>query len=409
MAFWQMVAMSECRHVVERMLAQPSSFVAFTFNLGAWSLKPLAPLPDRIYYLEDPAAYQLRYELIDEVTLPLLIADADKSGDERLKFALLGKQAGLGADAYTKAMRWVGRSDRLAYNDFKNSVEWLHAPAIFELDRLFSHSNADELLMSEREFRKEAISWRDLAEQAAWHELESALMTGTRPVLWQALPGKPCVHNARFGKGSLFVVAYRGQQFAITARHVVDGVDPAIFRLMLPESQRILPVLPGREAGDEASINNLEEEDDIFAWGVDIDKAAAGIQWWSWILDGLSRPASDLAPGQRLYAAGYPHFEENIDVEKFDIVENPFIASGHLASHPLVEGVYSLILDETLPDVDLDGMSGGPVFARFGEKFHYVGMCLRGGGKPAQLHFISAEYVIGFLNRVVDSAPVAVP
>jgi hypothetical protein len=369
-------------------------------------LRPSLKLPQRVYHLEDPAAYQLRYELIDEATLPFLVAKAE--GNEHLQFVVLGKQAGLGEDAYTKAMNWVGRSDRLAYNDFKNAAEWLHTPAIFELDRLFSQSNADELVMSDEKFLEEAIYWRELAEQAAWTELESALLTGTRPVLWQSLPGRPCVHNARFGKGSLFVVGYREQQFAITAKHVVDGVDPSIFRLLLPESQRILPVFPGRQAADE-SPGNRDDESDIFAWRIDVDKAAPGIEWWSWALDGLFRPASDLAPGQRLYAVGYPYFEENIDVDKFDIVEHPFLASGQLAPKSLVEGVYSITLDEHLPDVDLDGVSGGPVFARFGERFHYVGMCIRGGGTPPHLHFISAEHVIEFLDRVVDSAFAAAP
>lgn len=317
-------------------------------------------LPERVYHLEEPEAYQERYEHIDEVTLPLLLADAENDGNEAMRLALLGKQAGLGVDAHMKAMPWVGRSDRWAYQHFKNAAEWLHTPALFELDRLLSQSNADELLMDEEEFHQEVLYWRDLAERAAWAELESALMTGTRPVLWQAVPGKPCVHNARFGKGSLFVAGYRGQQFAITATHVVDGVDPAIFRLVLPESGRILPVFAGRQAADE-TLKEHDDESDIFVWRIDVDRAAGGIEWWSWMLDGLSRPVSDLLPGQRLYAVGYPYFDDNIDVESFDIVEHPFLATGYLAQESIAEGVYSITLDQNLPTVELNGMSGGPV------------------------------------------------
>lgn len=364
-------------------------------------------LPERTYILEEPGAYVERYKLIDEASLPHLLGEAEKEGNEALRIALLGKQAGLGADAYAKAMRWVGRSDRLAYNDFKNAAGWMHTPAVFELDRMLSRSNAEELLMADEEYERETLYWRELAEKAAWTELENALLTGTRPVLWQTFPGKPCMHNARFGKGSLFVVSYRDQQFAITAKHVVNGVDPAIFRLVLAESKDILPVHAGRHPLEGSPVHH-DDGEDVFVWQVDVANTAPGIEWWSWNLDDLCRKVSDLHSGQRLHAVGYPEFEDNINIEEFDIEEHPFIAFGHLTDKPLTDDVYSIKLDQHLPSVDLNGMSGGPVFARFGERFHFVGMSIRGGGTPPQIHFISSEQLIAFLDHLVEESDLAV-
>lgn len=357
-------------------------------------------LPQRNYILEEPEVYVERYRIIGEESLPSLIDQVEKSGEEAYRTVLLGRQAGLGIDAYGKAMRWVGRADRLAYNDLKNAADWLYRPAIFELDRLLTDSNAEELFMSDEEFEREALYWRERAEKAAWAEVESALLTGTRPVLWQTQPGRPCMHNARFGKGSLFVVIYKGKQFAITAKHVVDGVDPAIFRLVLAESKDILPVHAGRHPRQ----GSQDDSEDVFVWQIDVASTAPGIEWWSWNLEGLYREVSDISPGQRVYAVGYPEFEENFDTENFDIEEHPFVASGLLTDRPLTDDVYSMKLDKHLPSVDLNGMSGGPVFARFEEKFHFVGVCIRGGGTPPHLHLISSEHVLGFLDTLIEES-----
>lgn len=365
-------------------------------------------LPPRNYILEEPEVYVERYRIIDEASLPFLTEQVEKSGNEAYRTVLLGKQAGLGIDAYGKAMRWVGRADRLAYHDLKNAADWLYSPAIFELDRLLTTSNADELLLSDEEFESEALYWRELAEKAAWTDIESALLTGTRPVLWQTLPGKPCMHNARFGKGSLFVVTYKGKQFAITAKHVVGGVDPAIFRLVLAESKDILPVHAGRHplVGSE---DHQDDSEDVFVWQIDVASTAPGIEWWSWNLDGLCRKVSDISPGQRVYTVGYPELEDNFDTENFDIEEHPFVASGLLTDRPLTDDIYSMKLDQHLPSVDLNGMSGGPVFSRFGEKFHFVGMCIRGGGTPPHLHLISSENVLGFLDTLIEESSQVAP
>lgn len=360
-------------------------------------------LPQRTYILEEPEVYVERYRIIDDACLPLLIDLVEQSGEEAFRTVLLGREAGLGLDAYSKAMRWVGRAARLAYNDLKNAADWLYSPAIFELDRLLTDSSAEELCLSDEEFEREALYWRERAEKAAWIEIERGLLTGTRPVIWQTLPGKPCMHNPRYGLGSFFVVNYKGKQFAITAKHVVDGVDPAIFRLVLAESKEILPVHAGRHPLEGSEVYQ-DDYEDVFVWQIDVASTAPEIEWWSWNLDDLCRKISDVGPNQRVYGVGYPGFEENFDTTNFDFEEHPFVASGLLTERPLTDDVYSMKLDQHLPSVPLNGMSGGPVFARFGERFHFVGMCIRGGGTPPHLHLLSSEHVLGFLDTLIEES-----
>ncbi len=353
-------------------------------------------LTERTYDLASPEVYQRRYKRIDD-TLQEFVEDKQ---DEALQLVFYGKKLGLGEDAYDKGMFWIGRHDRRAYEDFKISAQWLHIPAVFEIDRLFSTSNPEEMEMTPEQFTKNATEWREIAESLAWKELEDALLTGTRPVLWQQFAGKPCAHNARFGKGSLFLMMYQGEQFAVTAKHVVDGVDSSIFRLVLPDNKHILPVFPSQYPA-EGSPDHGEELGDILTWRVNIGGVRFKADWWSWRLDELVRSAADLQPGQRIFAVGFPEFEENFDIDNFDIEEHPFIASGHLANVPLVDGIYSMVVDGHLPVLDLNGMSGGPVFARFDEVFHYVGMTVRGSGPAARLHFISSEYVVALLDNIL--------
>ncbi|WP_155499994.1 hypothetical protein [Pseudomonas chlororaphis] len=353
-------------------------------------------LTERTYDLASPEVYQRRYKRIDDA--PLELAE-DKRGEAH-QLALYDKKLGLGEDAYDKGISWIGRRDRLAYENFKTSAHWLHIPAVFEIDRLFSTLNPEEMEMTPEQFAKDAVAWREIAESLAWQELEEALLTGTRPVLWQQFAGKPCVHNARFGKGSLFLMMYQGEQFAVTAKHVVDGVDPSIFRLVLPENRHILPVFPCQYP-TEGSPYHGEELGDILTWRVNVDEVRFKADWWSWRLDNLVRSASNFQPGQKIFAVGFPEFEENFDIENFDIEEHPFIASGHLADTPLVDGVYTMVIDGHLPVLDLNGMSGGPVFARFDDVFHYVGMTIRASGPAARLHFISSEYVVALLDNIL--------
>lgn len=350
------------------------------------------------YEYEPPAVWQRRYQVINEGLAEAVVPEEKHELIERVK-AL--QASGIGEMMFSRGLEAKERMPRIAYNHFVDAANAHYTPAIFEI--VLRTVTADDLFMSEEEFESKFEEWTEFADGLRWNELESGLLTGTRPVMWQETAGIPDAMNARMGGGSLFMVEYQGHQFAVTAQHVVHnvGANTEHFRLLLPDTKQILPVFrPIVPLEDNP--NYGEHEGDIIAWQIDVDGYKEQAQWWSWRLDRYVRPASDLAPGQKLFAVGFPEFEENIDVENFDLAEHPFIATGRLSDNKLLDGLYTMVFDEHLPNVDLNGMSGGPVFARFDEYFHYVGLMIRSNG--TRMNFISAEHVIELFGQVLEGS-----
>jgi len=368
-------------------------------------INPVPETPPQIELDDEPASaivWQRRHERIQAVIAP---AESDEADDPEVVLVKVIAASDAGKIEYHRGMEWLERSPALAHRHLYNAFTWLYTPAIFELDRLFRSTNAKELFLSPPEFARQAESWATQASQLAWLEIEQALLTGTRPVCFQKSYGTPDWENPRWGGGSLFFVQHGEHQFAVTAKHVIDNLDanPDHFRLLLP-AQQTLPIVDGHSPPQSAE--HYDHETDIFAWEID-QKAelTEDTEWWTWRMDELVKPATDLVSGQRLYAVGFPELEESYDHVNFDINEHPFIASGRLVDNQSVEGFFTIDCDEDLPDVDFNGMSGGPVFARFDDIFHYVGMIVMGCGRVKKLHFIDSRYVLDLFDQIVRRTP----
>lgn len=307
--------------------------------------------------------------------------------------------SGLGEMAFIRGQIKKETWPHMALVDFERAFEACYLPAVFEIEHLLRTRTPAELRLSAEEFAEVHVAWIDLANDFRWNELESGLLTGTRPVMWQRIASAPSATNVRWGGGSLFMMQRGHQQFAVTARHVATnvGADTEHFRLLLPETRQILPVLPPVALEEQDPLRN-EHQGDVLVWPIDVEGFNETAEWWSWRLEGQVRPASDLSPGQKIYCVGFPSFDESFDAENFDLVEHPFIMSGVLSDTQFVDGLFTMDIGQHLPEVDLNGMSGGPVFARFDDRFHYVGMAIRGVGK--RLNFICSEQVLRVLNLV---------
>lgn len=349
------------------------------------------------YEYEPPEVWVRRFKSTNEA-----LKEAAASGclsPRANKLLKAGTDSDRGEIAFIEGRAKKQDLPHIAFKDFIRAFMAYYLPAIFEIEHLLRTRSAAELGMSPEQFVECDEQWTNIAETLRWQELEIGLLTGTRPIMWQSVAGAPSASNVRWGGGSLFMMQRGNQQFAVTARHVATnvGANTEHFRLLLPDTRQILPVLPpiALEAQDPDS---GEHQGDILIWQINVEGVNETAEWWAWRLEGQVKPASDLTPGQKLYCVGFPEFEENFDAENFDLVENPFIMSGILNESQFVDGLFTMNIDEHLPEVDLNGMSGGPVFARFDERFHYVGLAIRGVGK--RLNFISSEHVLKLLNRV---------
>lgn len=345
------------------------------------------------FTLEDPKSYRDRFDFIIEAPVPASTTDPDIKS-----FRLLKRLAqGIGKGEYDKGMQWAPRSKRLAFQHFSSAADSLYTPGAYEAYRMLISSTSDEMCFTETEHRKKIIFWREFIEKIEWHEIEHALLTGTRPVIWQLAPSEPSSENPRWGKGSFFFVEYKKNQYAITAKHVVDGIDPETFRLTLPEEQGILPVHEGF-CLTPPSKELMSDEYDLYAWKVDYASIAQQLEWHAWNLEVHRRSPKQAGPRQKVYVAGYPYFEDNIDDVRFTINENPMVITGELQTEQLVDSLFTIHTSPQFHNLDYDGFSGSPVFARFDQVFKLIGLCVRGSGKNGILHFISSEHIVDLIN-----------
>lgn len=354
------------------------------------------------FELEDPKSYRDRFELIMQA--PIASSNIEDSDQDKSSPQLVRRIAqGLGRDQYDKGMQWVSRSKRLAYQHFSSAAHSAYTPGAYEAFRMLISATADEMCFTEIELRNRINFWQDFIEKIEWHEIESALLTGTRPVIWQLAPSEPSSENPRWGKGSFFFFEYEKNQYAITAKHVVDGIDPETFRLTLPEDQGILPVHEGF-CLTPPSKDLMSDEYDIYAWKVDYTSITQHLEWHAWNLGLHRRSANEAAPRQKVYIAGYPYFEDNIDDINFTINENPMIITGELQSEKIVDSLYTIHTSSEFHNLDYDGFSGSPVFARFNQLFKLIGLCVRGNGKNGILHFISSEHIVNLISSKYPEA-----
>lgn len=227
-------------------------------------------------------------------------------------------------------------------------------------------------------------------------EIYSALVTGARPVFFQETEG-----DFIWGKGTLFLVQWGKRQFAVTAKHVIDNqrANPQHLRILIPGYKVALP-LTGASTSNHPNHECREDVEDIFVWHVDREPDFGGeeLVWHTWRMKEFWMPASKLEPGQQIFAVGYPFVDHRYDYEAMKLNTPPLIAIGKLSRDQLGDDVYTIDCEEFT--CDLNGISGGPVFARFEGFFFYVGIIIRAGRAAKKIHFVDAAYVTFILDQI---------
>lgn len=232
-------------------------------------------------------------------------------------------------------------------------------------------------------------------DQITIDEVFDALVTGTRPVYFQENETTPL-----WGSGTLFIALWKGRQFAITAKHVFTNfeADPRHTRILFPGYRVALPLL-GILTPNFPEYETREDLEDIAVLQLNHESDLDGepLEWYAWKMELFWRSAKELTPGQQLFAVGFPSTDDRYDWENQRIKEMPMIVIGKLSENSLGDGLFCI--DTAEFDRDIDGASGGPVFARFNGLFHYVGLMIRGGSKAQKIHFIDAVFVTFILDQ----------
>ncbi|MEN9844623.1 MAG: hypothetical protein RLZZ612_2452 [Pseudomonadota bacterium] len=237
-------------------------------------------------------------------------------------------------------------------------------------------------------------------DELAISEVFDALVTGTRPVYFQE---NESTHL--WGGGSMFIAQWKEKQFAITAKHVFTNAkaNPTHTRIFFPGYKVALPIL-GIYTPTFENYAAREDLEDIAVLRLNHEVALQDeeLAWHAWRMDLFWRSAKDLAAGQQLFAVGFPSTEDRYDWDNQRVNEMPMIAIGKLSEDSLGDGLYCI--ETATFEHDIDGSSGGPVFARFNGLFHYVGLIIRGGTKAQKIHFIDAAFVIFVLEYACGAA-----
>lgn len=311
----------------------------------------------------------------------------------------LAQDTELRDEQFRDGLSWKEASPAIAFRHFLCAHQLIHPRAFFELDELCKSYSAFELELTDQEFSHVSAEMAALVALRRLHEERTAMLTGSYPVLFQEVFGPSDWNNIQWRTGSLFLVQRGPHQFAVTARHVIDNLtaNPDHFRLVLPEYGANLPIRAAYTPRPGPWLT-LDETDDIFAWQINQDfESEHKIDWWSWRMDQWVRPAADLSTGQRLFATGFPITDGTYDPETFSAQYTPLILKGTLHGSAAA-GFYTMTYESSGLE-DIDGMSGGPVFAEFESRFHYVGMTLRGGN--GWLYFIDSTHVLELLDRII--------
>ena len=336
-----------------------------------------------------------------------------KSGDRQAAFDLAAFYEGKGQE--NRARYWLNNAHAterqshelllglavkhthpaLAHEHFTRAF-YLLQDCVEELHELYEKYDHVALGLSRASYVENSVLFASAVKKKQDHLLRTTILTGTRPVIFQTKPGPSSYDNAQWGGGSLFVMRWGGVDFAVTALHVIEnlGANRKEFRLLLPESPVPLDMYGGISPSRDLPPDR-DELDDIYAWHIrGYPESDDG--FWAWNLELWSKPASDLSPGQQLYAAGYPDLDGRYDWENFKVNDIALIVTG-VAAGVLVDGVHVMDIEEV--DHDLNLMSGGPVFAKFDDRFYYVGMILRGRSEARKINFLDSKYVITLLDK----------
>jgi hypothetical protein len=279
-----------------------------------------------------------------------------------------------------------------AFELYKQAIERGHLGARYRAVNLLREHSPDGLALTVGRHEALLADYLRLADEVMNREVFNALVTGSHPVQFLGELGIP------WGTGTFFLVRWKGEEFAITARHCIlaSDADPVQAQLIVPHREGPIPFLGHFAVADDEKV--IDDERDVFLWKIGEDRSGNDQGWWSWRLDHLWKPASELCTGQKIFLVGYPNVEERVDYERGKLEPHCLVIRGELAKDSLGD---LLAVDCADFDVTVDGVSGGPVYAMFHGIFFFVGMAVRGDARAKRIYFIDATHVIAALEQTL--------
>jgi len=313
----------------------------------------------------------------------------ESEGTRWLKLAYVN---GSGEAAFILGFDILDTDEKAAFSYLSAAFKRSHPGGTLALATLCGRTNAAMLGITEEDFQAIAKASIDEADRISFESTLEALLPGTHPVQFIEDTGVP------WGTGTLFLVEWKSHQFAITATHVIEAAHakPEQVNLLLPGREVPIPIIKDQCVDFQ---DNKGEYLDIYGWALDRN-SDNNVAWYAWDLNHFWRPVTDLQVGQTLFVLGYPNTEEKIDYEKMEMQWHPLLVRGKLSE--VGDDGYCTI-DCADFSVDVDGMSGSPVFALFGGMYFFVGLAQWGGTVARKLHFLDSGKITLALDSFLET------
>jgi len=306
---------------------------------------------------------------------------------EGLKWLKQACENGSGEAAFLLGFEKLDRNKKEAFRYLRLAFERGHEGGTLALASLCIQGSDSELgIGSAAREEMLALATRE-ADRITFYSALESLLPGTHPVQFIESNGIP------WGTGTLIIVDWKGQQFALTASHVItaSNASPDQINLLIPGYDVPIPIV--KDSCVEFK-NGLNEDLDVFGWFLDRDSAKR-VAWAAWDLNHFWKPATELKIGQTLFVLGYPNTEDKINFEKMIMERHPLIVKGKLSNQGK-DGQFTIDCAEF--SVDIDGVSGSPVFAMIGGMYFFVGLAQWGGTTARKIHFLDAAEITNALN-----------
>jgi hypothetical protein len=306
---------------------------------------------------------------------------------EGTRWLKLAHANGSGEAAFILGFESLETDEKKAFSYLSAAFTRSHEGGTLALATLCGQTNATRLGITEFEFQEIAKAATKKADKIIFESTLESLLPGTHPVQYIEDCGIP------WGTGTLFLIDWKSHQFAITATHVIRAANakPEQVNLLLPGRDVAIPILKDH-CVDFQDIQG--DYLDIYGWELDRSNDK-NVTWYAWDLNHFWRPVSDFQIGTTLFVLGYPNTEDKIDYEKMEMQWHPLVVRGKLSE---VRDNGHCTIDCADFSVDVDGMSGSPVFAFVGGMYFFVGLAQWGGTSARKLHFLDAAKITTALD-----------
>lgn len=204
--------------------------------------------------------------------------------------------------------------------------------------------------------------------------------------------------------GSGVVVAYEGDFYLMTARHVFSNNHASPTDVVVPLGKTGVTWWPTNACMHLDATQPFDDDNTFADLAVYSMETSQDVRSAITEYDYLPFPSQlELTPNQQLFAFGYPDVGSELDIEGRKLIATLTMVEGNYIGKTQFTGLH-VFESEHLKKINPNGMSGGPVtivdHLRIGRHL-LAGILIQGGGNSGRLHFVHASMLLEALRFAI--------